>query len=301
MPLINATQAAELVGLDRQTLINWGNDGTIPHKVIKRTHYFDLDTIKAVVDELRDVEDAKKRLRQLKATVVEETDRERNERHARNIERLVRDKWLNGLTNGFAMLVIRILHTTKDISKRDFDIVSMLINGKQPDEISREYNMTIPNIYSIVFSTIRKTKSISHFETIVHEYFSMGNAMKEKDVQISLLNAKIESLMNLINGNGIHISTDGENASEDPLSTFMALNEKMTNFDLSVRTLNGLRAARIETLMDLCQCDSMDILKIRGCGRKTYTELCNLLESMGLRFGMTTSELYGYARSKQNN
>ena len=70
------------------------------------------------------------------------------------------------------------------------------------------------------------------------------------------------------------------------------LKTKMINFNLSFRTLNCLRAAEVESLGDLVKFNKNDLLKFRNFGKKSLTELDELLESMSLSFGIDVSK-YG--------
>ena len=67
------------------------------------------------------------------------------------------------------------------------------------------------------------------------------------------------------------------------------LKTKLVDLDLSVRALNCLKAAEVETLGDLVKYNKTDLLKFRNFGKKSLTELSELLTSMGLNFGMDTS------------
>ena len=63
------------------------------------------------------------------------------------------------------------------------------------------------------------------------------------------------------------------------------LKTRLVDLDLSVRALNCLKAANVETLGDLVQYNKTDLLKFRNFGKKSLTELDDLLESMNLSFG----------------
>ena len=64
------------------------------------------------------------------------------------------------------------------------------------------------------------------------------------------------------------------------------LKTKLVDMDLSVRALNCLKAADVETLGDLVQYNKNDLLKFRNFGKKSLTELDDLLASLNLQFGM---------------
>ncbi len=89
-----------------------------------------------------------------------------------------------------------------------------------------------------------------------------------------------------------------ENATEDDNDVFdeevlhmrQQLKTKLVDLDLSVRALNCLKAANVETLGDLVQFNKSDLLKFRNFGKKSLTELDDLLESMNLSFGTDISK-----------
>ena len=68
------------------------------------------------------------------------------------------------------------------------------------------------------------------------------------------------------------------------------LKTKLVELNLSVRALNCLKAADVETLGELVQYNKNDLLKFRNFGRKSLTELDDLLESLNLSFGTDISK-----------
>ena len=68
------------------------------------------------------------------------------------------------------------------------------------------------------------------------------------------------------------------------------LKSKLSDMDLSVRALNCLKAADVETLGELVQFNKNDLLKFRNFGKKSLTELDELVERKGLTFGMNVSK-----------
>ena len=60
--------------------------------------------------------------------------------------------------------------------------------------------------------------------------------------------------------------------------------------DLSVRALNCLKAAEVETLGDLVSFNKADLMKFRNFGKKSLIELDELVANKGLVFGMDTSK-----------
>lgn len=73
---------------------------------------------------------------------------------------------------------------------------------------------------------------------------------------------------------------------EEVLHMRQLLKTKLVDLDLSVRALNCLKAADVDTLGDLVRFNKNDLLKFRNFGKKSLTELEDLLEAMNLSFGM---------------
>ena len=77
---------------------------------------------------------------------------------------------------------------------------------------------------------------------------------------------------------------------EEILHMRKILKTELVDMDLSVRALNCLKAADIRTLADLVTYDVADMLKFRNFGKKSLTEIQELVKSKGLSFGMNLSK-----------
>jgi DNA-directed RNA polymerase subunit alpha len=81
-----------------------------------------------------------------------------------------------------------------------------------------------------------------------------------------------------------------EEFDEEVLHMRQLLKTKLVDLDLSVRALNCLKAAEVESLGELVKYNKNDLLKFRNFGKKSLTELEDLLKSMNLNFGMDTTK-----------
>ncbi|HPV26184.1 MAG: DNA-directed RNA polymerase subunit alpha [Bacteroidetes bacterium ADurb.BinA012] len=81
-----------------------------------------------------------------------------------------------------------------------------------------------------------------------------------------------------------------EEFDEEILHMRQLLKTKLVDLDLSVRALNCLKAAEVEALGDLVKFNKNDLLKFRNFGKKSLTELEDLLATMGLSFGMDVTK-----------
>jgi DNA-directed RNA polymerase subunit alpha len=85
-------------------------------------------------------------------------------------------------------------------------------------------------------------------------------------------------------------SESNEVFDEEVLHMRQLLKTKLTDMDLSVRALNCLKSAEVETLGNLVVFNKTDLLKFRNFGKKSLTELEELLQSLNLHFGMDISK-----------
>jgi DNA-directed RNA polymerase subunit alpha len=148
-----------------------------------------------------------------------------------------------------------------------------------------------------IFSPIRKVKynientrvgQNTEFEKLVIELGTDGSIHPEEALKEA---AKI-LIQHFILFSDKNITLDSEMKKEDNrvdekfLHMRKLLKTPLTDLDLSVRAFNCLRAAEIKTLGDLVQYDVADLLKFRNFGKKSLTELEDLVREKNLNFGM---------------
>jgi DNA-directed RNA polymerase subunit alpha len=86
------------------------------------------------------------------------------------------------------------------------------------------------------------------------------------------------------------VKAETEEFDETSLHMRQLLKTKLVDMDLSVRALNCLKAADVETLGDLVSYNKNDLLKFRNFGKKSLTELEDLVNNKGLSFGMDVAK-----------
>ena len=86
---------------------------------------------------------------------------------------------------------------------------------------------------------------------------------------------------------GLDVNQDFD---EEVLHMRQLLKQKLSDMDLSVRALNCLKSAEVETLAELVVFNKNDLLKFRNFGKKSLSELDDLLEKLNLSFGMDISK-----------
>jgi DNA-directed RNA polymerase subunit alpha len=130
------------------------------------------------------------------------------------------------------------------------------------------------------------------YEKLVIDLLTDGS-IKPKDALKEAAKILIHHFM-LFSDEKITLEKEEKNVTEEfdenSLHTRQLLKTKLVDLDLSVRALNCLKAADVETLGDLVAFNKNDLLKFRNFGKKSLTELEELVKSKSLEFGMNVSK-----------
>lgn len=166
--------------------------------------------------------------------------------------------------------------TDKDC-KRCFKISDLFYRGMHnvTAEISEEWGLTQERTRQIVNRELRRffhyLYTLPKYKTITQE----NEALKIKLELSEQVNRRILKHLNALNEQA---------AKEAALNNLPVCARKVTEFDLSIRALNCLRAADIETVGDLINYSKRDLMRFRNFGKKSLIELEDFVESLGLEF-----------------
>ena len=181
--------------------------------------------------------------------------------------------------------------------------------GYVPADENREY-CTDVNVIPIdsLYTPIRNVKYAvepsrveqkTDFDKLVLEVSTDGS-IHPKDALKEAAKILIQHFM-LFSDEKITLETSEQETNqefdEEVLHMRQLLKTKLVDMNLSVRALNCLKAADVETLGDLVQFNKTDLLKFRNFGKKSLSELDDLLESLNLSFGTDISK---YKLDKDN-
>lgn len=129
------------------------------------------------------------------------------------------------------------------------------------------------------------------YEKLVFEIVTDGS-IHPKDALTEAAKTLIHHFM-LFSDERITLETEEmaqtETYDEEALHMRQLLKSKLSDLDLSVRALNCLKAAEVETLGDLVSYNKNDLMKFRNFGKKSLSELEELVSNKGLDFGMDLS------------
>ena len=170
--------------------------------------------------------------------------------------------------------------------------------GYVPAEENKKANASIGTIFTdSIFTPIKNVKynienfrveQKTDFEKLVFEIKTDGS-INPKDALTEAAKILIHHFM-LFSDERITLEADEiaqtETYDEESLHMRQLLKTKLVDMDLSVRALNCLKAAEVDTLGDLVSFNKNDLMKFRNFGKKSLTELDELVASKNLNFGM---------------
>ncbi len=174
--------------------------------------------------------------------------------------------------------------------------------GYVPSEQNKSNNAPIGTIaIDSIFTPIKKVQyTIENYRVEQKTDYEKLILDIETDGSISPQNALTEASKILIyhfmlfSDERITLETEAVKASiqydEETLHTRQLLKSKLVDMDLSVRAINCLKTAELETLGELVSFSKSDLMKFRNFGKKSLTELEELVHAKGLNFGFDVSK-----------
>ena len=210
---------------------------------------------------------------------------------------------LNKYLTGFEVLNPELVICHQD-ANASFQITLTINKGRGyvPADENREY-CTDVNVIPIdsIYTPIRNVKysvepyrveQKTDYDKLVLEVTTDGS-IHPKDALKEAAKILIQHFM-LFSDEKITLESpeheSNQEFDEEVLHMRQLLKTKLTDMNLSVRALNCLKAADVETLGDLVQYNKTDLLKFRNFGKKSLSELDDLLLSLNLSFGTDISQ-----------
>lgn len=202
-------------------------------------------------------------------------------------------------TSGFQVLNPDLVICNLDSSVAlSFDISIEKGRGFVPAEENKKINVPLGTIFTdSIYTPIKNVKYAvenyrveqkTDYEKLVFDVETDGS-INPKDALTEAAKILIHHFM-LFSDERITLEADEiartETYDEESLHMRQLLKTKLVDMDLSVRALNCLKAAEVETLGDLVSFNKNDLMKFRNFGKKSLTELDELVNIKNLHFGM---------------
>ena len=292
--MITRQEAADILNVSGQTISNWVEKGILNGHYScdgRNTMLIDRKSIEKYFDTLENLAFMEKRIALQRKTLKEESDALEND-----LKDMTTAKYLFG--KGVPAYYLRdifdcILLVAGDelLREREKDVLCQLMSGMTLEEVAEHYYLTRSRILQIVNKAINKISTMKSWPKVHDEYKRICDENNRIRVLLENQQHRIKDLETQL---GLQKETDGGESGVPGYSKMElaeVLGRRLVDDNLTVRSLNCLKAADIETVGQLVRFRKTDLLKFRNFGKKSLTELDDYLDSLHLSFGMDVDRL----------
>ncbi len=279
-------QAAEKLGVTPQTVSNWLKTGILKDAGVNHITKIDEKTLDRFGPSLKELAATEQTIREAQAEAdalcKKEQERLKDIRRAYGVLNLGGDDVLR------AKVIKGVLCAAVNggvICEREYNVLCRLLEKERATAIAEEYGLSRASIYLIARKGVGKIAEMQDYRELQDEVEKAREKVAAADELIVLQRNEIERLTKELSAYVPPVA-EPEAGDAEVLAMRDLLKTKIVDLDLSVRALVCLKAYDIETLADLVPYSRIDLLKFRNFGRKTLTEVEDLLDSMGLTFEM---------------
>lgn len=281
MELIKISEAAERLGVSRQTMVNWGKSGVIRLHKAGRSGVYSVDaaTVEAMADTAADIEATKQKLAHEQEELCLQYEEKR-----RTLDSLRRDVFMlkkfgrGVIDREFYISIPVMLYSLGVLSSRESGIMIRVINGEDMGSIGEGIGLTRERVRLLFLKGCRKARSLENLKSIVDE-------AKDAQDELRYLRNKVESDANRICELEEMLGVKQEEGKAKGEPDIKLMTKRLVDCGFSVRTLNCLKSANIETVGDLVRVRRSEILRIPNFGKKSILELDGFLKSNDLDWG----------------
>lgn len=265
---IKIAEVAARFGVAKQTVRNWIDKGCLESLAVDGTQFVSkrsLDKVESTLKDIGTLEDLVEAYKETLGNVEKKYKQSITELRdcCEGNRALVRNKvTMANLLPTF----INLIQSEKN--SRALQILQMLLKGDDVRTISERYELTTERIKQIL------NHELSCIEQNCKDYLSLKKERDELLEEVRELRTTKTAYEKLV------VKSRTLTGVEPGVLT-----KSLADFDLSVRALNCCRHAGIETVGDLVGWEKSDIMRIRCMGHKTASELYDLVENIGLKFG----------------
>ena len=290
MKLIKVSEAAEMLGVHRQTLENWGARGIIKIKKSSkdgRAHYVSESVIKQFADTTKEIAATREALNAELAEAKAEYDKVQAEILDIRKELQLHQKIGNSLLmREFCLAIPKVLEDLELISTRSQHIMTLVINGEDCRSIGNRFGISRGRVAQIFYAGCKKALKLADLKKDLEELDTLrldSAKLKECVRALSEENERRKEIQNK------PIDAEGYQMLENKVKM---LDVRIKDCGFSLRSTNCLQAADVNTIGELIRYSKAQVLKFRNLGKKSLNELDDYLEINNLEFGTDVDKIY---------
>ena len=282
--LVPVAKAAEEFGVNRQTIINWHDEGLLQGTTIKGNRFVTRESLEklkgaypeAALDANR-VDAYRNEIASLQEQLKEQCKLLRKER----IYRHYAPRFVQNMIDKFVNLMQKMDRYSQG-GEMEEDFIRCWLFGHDVKETCEKHNVSS---YICLMSARKYTKLLRKMD----DYAEMAEKYREMDHELHMANAKLKRLQEEMDDYRSRCKTvDNE---ENWKEQYDILTKELWDLDLTVRTLNVLQLHDFKNLAEVIKLSKRDLLKLRHFGNKSLIEIENMLEPYGLKIGTDISNI----------
>lgn len=279
---ISASEAAKLANVTTETIRNLCKAGTLQYQIRGILYYVSKADVLTYKQDIEAIHEVTASITEYRAK-VEQDAKELRQKHEDYNERMMFLEMFPKRIVATLELLKVVVYNYRDINEehdcfdpRYADVVLAVLKGKPYREIADRLKLKEPSIAAIWRKALRKFEyTMNRIDVLEKEVSRLNKEVENRESIILELNSKL----------------DGQETTEQAEYKRMRnlLATDMWDFDLSMRVLNTLRNAEVSTLGDLVKLPRTALTKFRNFGKKSLTELDELLIKNDLWWNMDTT------------
>lgn len=266
-------EAATKLGVEPQTITNWVERGLLGGYCDKKSRrfYVNGDDVEKYAEQYKMMSVSEESLN-AKVKEFQEKEREVNTK----FDMLLKEELLiqKSNDNNVRECLSNLYVILSNRGVRSTEVVVDYLNGISVASIADHHSLSRERIRQIIVKGLRAF--VCDVENIL---FTIKENEKLRE-EVKSLKTKLA------------ISLGASDDSEKRVIMPTVFSERLVNFNLSVRSLNVLTTKGIETVGDLVQHSMSELLKMRNFGKKSLSELDDLVHDLGLQWSMPVAKIY---------
>lgn len=282
---ISAGEAAKIAGVTPETIRNLCKNGALAYTKRGNLFYPMREDVVKYKDSIEQIHEATEDIEQLRDTILSQRLKLRETAYGQHLLLVDMDMFPKRIEAIAKTLTAVMERYNQDetiyqgqVSERGVDFMLKMLKGSDlREEIGMQNN------------PISRERARQIWLKALRVYAHSRNEFKRLNSTIDELRETIEEQREQISNLKMELTGERPPAKDDRIAKL--LDTSLRDYALSSRCQGNLEwQANIQTLRDLVQYQRADLLKFRNFGKKSLTELDELLDSLGLHFGMDTSQ-----------
>ncbi len=306
---LSALDAARMIGVTPETVRSYVKRGVLDGRTTTVSCQVLLASIEQMAaSDLTSLEQKQQALMRMKQETEDyrkelEATRRRVDSYARAMEKryAVDDVMMNIMRN--RVQLSEILHALIDIMDgckehhRAAEVMRRVIAGQDYDYIARQAGVGRERVRQLFFRGCRYLRQLSSYNELLEENKRLRAEADEHVAREVLLNADIERMRTFIESGRMEeamkslSATDSEKMASMICAGFLSTPIECRDLRLSKRTINILKHMDVKSVYDLVLLTPEKISDVRNAGRKTITEIEDMLELYHLSLDMSNTDI----------